>query len=114
MNRSALLLDSLGLGLMAVALATAALALSLFPQRLAQRPAAQAVVALHLNGQGQLRLWNQPIQPQQLPGLLAQATRRNANLRLRLLPDASVPWGVVQHLISQLEPSGLPLEVQLP
>jgi hypothetical protein len=33
---------------------------------------------------------------------------------LRLIPDAAVPWGVVQQLVSQLESSGLDLELQLP
>jgi biopolymer transport protein ExbD len=84
---------------------------------LAQRTALEGVIALHLDAQGQLRVWNQPIRPQDLGPLLrrAQATGTLATAPvLRLIPDAGVPWGVVQQLVSRLENNGLDLELQLP
>jgi biopolymer transport protein ExbD len=116
--RGAAVIEGIGLGAMATALAAAGLALVLLPQRLAQRPAAQGVVALAVDGQGGLRVWNQSIRPQELPALLEQARRRQGGregtVRLRLVPDREVPWGTVQGLIGRLEGSGLPLELQLP
>jgi hypothetical protein len=44
----------------------------------------------------------------QAPGTLATAPV------LRLIPDAGVPWGVVQQLVSRLENNGIDLELQLP
>lgn len=112
------MLEGIGLGAMATALAAAGLVLVLLPQRLAQRPAAQGVLALAVDAQGGLRVWNQPIRPQDLPSLLEQARRRQGGrqgaVRLRLVPDRDVPWGTVQGLIGRLEGSGLPLELQLP
>jgi hypothetical protein len=116
--RWAPVLEGIGLGAMATALAAAGLALVVLPQRLAQRPAAQGVLALAVDAQGGLRVWNQPIRPQDLPSLLEQARRRHGGreggVRLRLIPDPDVPWGTVQGLIGRLEGSGLPLELQLP
>jgi biopolymer transport protein ExbD len=115
--RPALWLDSIALGLLSVALCATCLALVVIPQRLAQRPAAEGVIALHLDAQGQLRVWNQPIRPQDLAPLLTRA-KAPAPLPsgpiLRLIPDAGVPWGVVQQLVSRLEKNGLELELQLP
>ncbi len=111
-------LEGIGLGAMATALAVAGLALVLLPQRLAQRPAVQGVLALAVDARGGLRVWNQPIRPQDLPALLEQARRRQGGregtVRLRLVPDRDVAWGTVQGLIGRLEGSGLPLELQLP
>jgi biopolymer transport protein ExbD len=110
--------DGLALGALATALAAAGLALVLLPQARAQRPALQGVVTLAVDRQGGLRVWNQPLAPQRLPDLLEQAQRRAGHqrrrVRLRLLPDPDVPWGTVHGLITRLESSGLPLELQLP
>ncbi|MEB3165754.1 MAG: hypothetical protein VKO65_03705 [Cyanobacteriota bacterium] len=110
--------DGLALGALATALAAAGLALVLLPQARAQRPAQQGVITLAVDRQGGLRVWNQPLAPQRLPDLLEQARRRTGDqrrpVRLRLLSDRDVPWGTVRGLISRLESSGLPLELQLP
>jgi biopolymer transport protein ExbD len=115
--RPALWLDSVAMGLVSVALCAACLALVVIPQRLAQRVAREGVIALHLDAQGQLRVWNQPIRPQDLGPMLTRAKSREQLPTapvLRLIPDAGVPWGVVQQLISRLETNGLELELQLP
>jgi len=113
-QRWAAALERASLGAMAVALALAALLLDLVPQRLAQRPARQGVIVLHLAADGRLRLWNQPLSPAQLLPLLNRAARDPRRPRLRLKPDAGVPWGRVQALAAQLESLSLPLELQLP
>jgi hypothetical protein len=107
-------LDPLALGLVAAALLVAAHGLLLVPQRLAQRPAVAAVLALRLEAGGGLRLWHQPIAPAELPALLRRAAGRGPGVRLRLQPDPGVPWGMVQGLIERLEGSDLILELQLP
>jgi len=105
------------MGLVSIALCATCLALVVIPQRLAQRTALEGVIALHLDAQGQLRVWNQPIRPQDLGPLIMRAqapgTLATAPV-LRLIPDAGVPWGVVQQLVSRLENNGLDLELQLP
>jgi biopolymer transport protein ExbD len=115
--RPALLLDSVAMGLLSITLCASCLALVVIPQRLAQRAAAEGVIALHLDAQGQLRVWNQPIRPQDLAPLLTRAkvpAPLPSSPVLRLIPDAGVPWGVVQQLVTRLENSGLELELQLP
>ena len=112
-----LTLDVVAMGMLSAALAAIFLALVVIPQRLAQRSAAQGVIALHLDARGQLRVWNQPIRPGDLAPLLSRAqsrTQRQPPPVLRLIPDAAVPWGVVQQLVSRLESNGLDLELQLP
>ncbi len=112
-----LALDVVAMGLLSVGLGATFLALLVIPQRLAQRSAAQGVIALHLDSHGQLRVWNQPIRPRDLGPLLSRArgqTLRQPPPVLRLIPDAAVPWGVVQQLVSHLESNGLDLELQLP
>ena len=104
------MLDALGLALMGSALAALTLALVVIPQRIAQRPSSEGVLTLRVDSGGGLRAWNQPIRPQDLPALLDAARGR----RLRLLPDAGVPWGTVKGLVARLETTGLPLELQLP
>jgi biopolymer transport protein ExbD len=115
--KPAVLLDAVALGLVSVALCATCLALVVIPQRMAQRAAAEGVIALHLDAEGQLRIWNQPIRPQDLGPLLKRA-KAPAPLPsspvVRLIPDAGVPWGVVQQLVSRLESNGLELELQLP
>lgn len=108
------LLDALVLATTAVALTLAGLALVVVPQKLAQRPASQAVLSLRLDAQGQLWLWNNPVRPQHLPALLRRTAQQHPQARLRLLPDPQVSWGSVQALAQQLRSTPLPLEVQLP
>lgn len=110
--------DGLAAAALATALAAAGLALVLLPQARAQRPAHHGVVTLQLDRQGGLRVWNQPLAPQQLPALLDRVQRRAGDrqrqVRLRLVPEPDVPWDTVRGLIARLEASGLPLELQLP
>jgi len=115
--RPTLWLDSVAMGLVCIGLCATCLALLVIPQRLAQRAALEGVIALHLDAQGQLRVWNQPIRPQDLGSLLTRARAKGSQSTipvLRLIPDAGVPWGVVQQLVSRLENNGLDLELQLP
>ncbi|MCP9848558.1 biopolymer transporter ExbD [Cyanobium sp. Morenito 9A2] len=111
---SAASLDGLAYGALSTALALLAVALLVVPQRLAQRPAHQGVVALHLAADGGLRLWNRPITPEQLPQVLRESGQLNPQARIRLIPDPAAPWGVVQTVLPLLELGVLPFEVQLP
>lgn len=115
--RQALWLDSVALGMVSIGLCATCLALVVIPQRLAQRAALEGVIALHLDAEGQLRVWNQPIRPQDLGPLLKRAKGPGplpTTPVLRLVPDAGVPWGLVQRLVARLESNGLDLELQLP
>lgn len=107
-------LDALALGAVAIGLALLTLALILVPQRLAQRPAREGIVSLHLAADGQLRLWNQPIPNAELIGVLQRLEAGKARPTVRLVPDRDVPWGAVQQLIERLGRTDLPLELQLP
>ena len=107
-------LDALALGAMASGLALLTLALVLVPQRLAQRPANQGIVSLHLAADGRLRLWNQPVPSTQLAAVLKRLHDGPGQPTLRLIPDPDVPWGSVQQLMERLGRSDLPLELQLP
>jgi hypothetical protein len=121
-------LDGLGLSLVAAALCALVTALVVLPQRLAQRPGSEGVLAVHLDSRGTLRLWNRPIPAGELLELLhARAGRSNPGSApgrdgptlaqsavLRLIPDPDVPWGVVRQVAAGLEGTGLPLELQLP
>lgn len=114
--RSSPLLDGFGLALVGTALAALTTALVVLPQRVAQRPGGQGVVAVHLDGAGTLRLWNRPIRAQELVELLNRRASGPAGAQgvLRLIPDPGVPWGVVRQVAAGLENTGLPLELQLP
>ncbi|MFM7269910.1 MAG: hypothetical protein ACKOZT_15235 [Cyanobium sp.] len=123
-------LDGLGLSLVAAALCALATALVVLPQRLAQSPGSDGVLAVHLDSRGTLRLWNRPIPAGELLELLHARAGHNTqssapgsdgggrNLTegavLRLIPDPGVPWGVVRQVAAGLEGTGLPLELQLP
>jgi hypothetical protein len=106
-------LEPLAAGLTSLSLALLATALVVLPQRLAQRPAAAGVLAVALAADGELRVWNRPIRAHDLPVLLAQAKDREGVI-LRLVPDSGAPWGAVQAMLTRLEASGLPVELQLP
>jgi hypothetical protein len=108
-------LDALGLGLMGVGLSLLFLGLVAVPQRRAQRPGTQGVLALHLEADGGLRLWNRRVGEDELNTLLRAAARRpGPPPRLRLIPNPAVPWGAVRERLETLESGELPLELQLP
>ena len=114
-NRYGPLLDGLALSLMSCGLCLLMAALITVPQRLAQRSGARGVLALHLEADGRLRLWNRPVQEKELRTLLAARDELQARAwRLRLIPARALPWGVVQERVASLEKSGLALELQLP
>lgn len=106
--------QGLWLGLLVTALGLFSLALLLLPQQLAQAPAHRGVVVLHLEADGRLRLWNRSVQPRQLPALLQEARRINAQARVRLIPSPTTSWGLVQRFLPLLDASALPFDVQLP
>ncbi|MFN9618467.1 MAG: hypothetical protein ACK55X_01980 [Synechococcaceae cyanobacterium] len=115
MTRAGSWLDALGAALLGVALSSLLLAVVSVPQRRAQRSATAGVLALHLLADGGLRLWNHRLGEAQLAELLGTAARRpGPRPRLRLIPDPSLPWGVVRDRIERLEAAGLPLELHLP
>lgn len=100
-------LTAIGLGLLSTMAAGMTLLAILVSQIVAQRPAGQGVLVFHLGKEGELRLWNQPIRPQDVPDLLERARlRANTAPRLvvRLVPDPHVPWGVVNGMLSRLRP----------
>ena len=110
----AMAMDAAAVGFCAVALALVGVACLLMPQRLAQRPAARGVMTIQMNRAGALRVWNQPIATGSLQGLLQRAERRSPGVRIRLVPAADVPWGMVQTLVERLEAPERNLELQLP
>ena len=100
-------LTAIGLGLLSIAASSVALLAILCAQIVAQRPALQGVMVFHLSKRGELRLWNQPIRPQEVPGLLERAQAQPeaaAPLVVRLVPEAEVPWGVVHAMLQRLRP----------
>ncbi len=108
-------LDALGLALVAVALSLLLVAVVVVPQRWAQRPGAGGVLALHLEADGGLRLWNRRLSEGEVDALLRAAARRPGTpLRLRLIPDPAVPWGAVRERMETLAVGDLPVELQLP
>lgn len=107
-------LEAVALGLWAVAFALAGLVCLLVPQRIAQRPANRGVMTIQVNRVGDLRVWNQPIAIGSLQDLLQRAERRSPGVRIRLVPDPNVPWGMVQALVERLEAPKRNLELQLP
>ncbi|MCP9883560.1 hypothetical protein KBY97_00265 [Synechococcus sp. ATX 2A4] len=106
--------QGLWLALLGAALGLFSLTLLLLPQQLAQAPAHRGLVVLHLEADGRLRLWNRSVNPSQLPALLQEARRINAQARVRLIPSATTSWGLVQQFLPLLDASALPFEVQLP
>ena len=114
-------LTAIGFGLLSVMATGSTLLAILCSQIVAQRPAGQGVLVFHLGKAGELRLWNQPIRPQDVPALLERARLRSKTaqrLVVRLVPDPLVPWGVVNGMLSRLRPPALRdgwiLQLQLP
>jgi hypothetical protein len=102
-----------GLDGLALALAsTTFLALSLWTlslvQVLWQRPARQGVMTIHIQRDGHLRVWNQPIPPQEVARLVRRAEERWAGaqpLVVRLIPDPDVAWGAIHQSLQRLRPT---------
>lgn len=130
---TAAIVDALGLSLVSTALTALAVGVVVLPQRLAQQPAGEGVLAVHLDAGGTLRLWNRPIRARELleslqrppqplgrrPGVGQTRSEQEAvvvpaGTVLRLIPDPDVPWGIVRQAAAGLESSGLALELQLP
>lgn len=111
-------LDGLALALISSALSVFSLWMVVFPQGIARKPAAEGVLSLHLGQRGDLRLWNQPIRPQDLPALLEKAkAKHSSDLTIRLIPEHQVPWGVVNVMLTRLQPDtpqSWTLQLQLP
>lgn len=107
MGKSAFV-DALGLTFLSMLLVAVGHLATMIPQTMAQRPAHQGVLAVHLSSTGDLRLWNQPVLPQDLPRLLHRAQERFSppgELVVRLIPDGQVPWGVIQGMLTRLQPN---------
>ncbi len=97
----------MGLGLLSTVASGVALLLILMGQIVAQRPAFQGVVVLYLSKRGEVRLWNQPIHPGDLPAVLDHARSQShpaSLLAVRLVPEREVPWGVVNRMLDRLRP----------
>jgi hypothetical protein len=108
-------LDALALGLTGVALSLLLLGLVAVPQRRAQRPRGDGVLTLHLTADGGLRVWNHRLREGDLALVLHAAGRQLGSApRLRLIPAASVPWGMVRERLDSLAASGQAVELQLP
>lgn len=99
--------DAIALGLLSMSL-TLFLSVTIFcAQKVAQRPATEGVMTVHLGRHGDLRVWNQPIRPHELSGLLERATVRSLasnRLVVRLIPDPTLPWGTIHRMLMRLQP----------
>jgi hypothetical protein len=120
-EQRSLMLDALGLSLLSGVLAAFGIWTSLSSQTIAQQPALRGVMTIHLSRTGALRLWNQPILPQDLPMLLQKAQARSTlekRVVVRLIPDPQVPWGVIHRMLTRLQPNpqdrNWVLQLQLP
>jgi len=120
-EQRSLMLDALGLSLLCGVLAAFGIWTSLSSQTIAQQPALRGVMTIHLSRTGALRLWNQPILPQDLPMLLQKAQARSTlekRVVVRLIPDPQVPWGVIHRMLNRLQPNpqdrNWVLQLQLP
>lgn len=114
-------LDALALSMLSTLVASLAIWCYLSLQTIAQRPAQHGVMSFHISRTGELRLWNQPILPQDLPSLLQKAQARSnteQKLVVRLVPDPQVPWGVTHRMLNRLQPDSRGrnwiLQLQLP
>lgn len=113
-------MDAVALSLLSTAFVAVALFAVVFSQKRAQLPAKVGVMTFHLSSRGELRLWNQPIRPQDVPALLERAKHHSAGkngLVVRLIPDPHVPWGVTHTMLARLRPDSpgtWTLQLQLP
>ncbi|MEB3335739.1 MAG: hypothetical protein VKP70_12235 [Cyanobacteriota bacterium] len=114
-------LTAISLGFLTTTATAAACLLLVSAQLVAQRPAREGVLLLHLGRAGELRLWNQPLRPQDLPLVMERIRRQSGTSRplvVRLAPDGDVPWGMVHGLLSRLGPATprdpWTLQLQLP
>jgi hypothetical protein len=113
---------AMGLGVLSTMACGAGLMTILVGQIVAQRLAVQGVMVVHLSQRGDLRLWNQPIHPQDLPLVLERLRLRRtihpAVPVVRLVPEREVPWGVVHQMLDRLRPTearnSWTLQLQLP
>ena len=100
--------DSVGLCLLSAVLAAFGIWTTLSSQTIDRRPALDGVLTIHLSRTGALRLWNQPMLPQDLPMVLQKAHARSLSEKrvvVRLVPDALVPWGVIHRMLVRMQPS---------
>jgi hypothetical protein len=105
-KRSAL--DGLLLSLFTTTICATALMAVVLPQKLAQKTATEGVMTVYLSRTGELRLWNQPVSPNHLLPLLERGVARSqpgGQAIVRLIPEAEVPWGVIQTMVRHLQPS---------
>jgi hypothetical protein len=79
-----------------------------------QQPRAAGILTLQILANGELRLLGVPVEQPQLLALLASRANRRRWRALRLAPAPAVSWAEVLQLTRQLQPGGLPLELQLP
>jgi hypothetical protein len=115
------LFTALGLGLLSTTACCLGLVAVLVGHIVAQRPAARGVMVVHLSQSGDLRLWNQPISPQDVPRALERLrTRHTSGTKtvVRLVPEREVPWGIVHQMLQRLRPTQARdpwiLQLQLP
>jgi hypothetical protein len=113
--------DGIALGFLSLTILVTVLFVMMCTQKIAQRPARQGVMTIHLGRSGDLRLWNQPIRLDELSEILDRAQLRGqgaSSLVIRLIPDSEVSWGVVQIMLSRLQPRTTQqpwtLQLQLP
>jgi hypothetical protein len=114
-------LTALGLAMVSTMACSVSLLLINTVQILAQRPAFQGVIVVHLSRQGELRLWNQTIRPQELPLVVERLRIRRPSPTppvVRLVPERGVPWGVVHQVLQRVRPiragDAWSLQLQLP
>lgn len=105
---------ALGCSVVSLCIALVATALLLLPQWQQQQAASDGVIVIHLEADGGLRLWNQPIEPLMLPALIARLNRLDPGTRIRLSLAPQVSWGLVQDLIPFFNSSSLDVDLQLP
>ncbi|MFN6340669.1 MAG: hypothetical protein ACK41W_18370 [Cyanobacteriota bacterium] len=113
--------DAIGMALLSTTLLALAFWGITLSQVLERQPAHEGVMTFRLSRGGELRLWNQPVRPQDISLLLERAATRArgpSGLVVRLIPDPEVPWGVTHRFLNELRPvaSQQPwiLQLQLP
>lgn len=104
----------LALSFTAVSQLLLATALIVLPQWRDQQSATRGIVTFFVGDKGDVRLWNSPIDPRFVPGILRRAEELNPGTRVRVVISSDVPWGVVQDLFNRLDATNLNVELQLP